>query len=104
MHETVYDTTCNIINKLNDLLWGFGTIALVFGTGIYFTLRFKGFNIIHIVHIFKATLFEKKQRGQHSDKSSKGRISQFQALSTALAASMGTGNIIGVAAAVSCHT
>lgn len=101
MHETVYDTTCNIINKLNDLLWGFGTIALVFGTGIYFTLRFKGFNVIHIVHIFKATLFEKKQRGQPSDKSSKGRISQFQALSTALAASMGTGNIIGVAAAVS---
>lgn len=101
MHETVYDTVCNIINKLNDLLWGFGTIALVFGTGIYFTLRFKGFNIIHMVHIFKTTLFEKKQRGQHSDKSSKGRISQFQALSTALAASMGTGNIIGVAAAVS---
>ena len=54
LHETVYDTTCNIINKLNDLLWGFGTIALVFGTGIYFTLRFKGFNVIHIVHIFSS--------------------------------------------------
>lgn len=104
MHEavrTVYDTVCNIINKLNDMLWGFGTIILVFGAGIYFTVRFKGFNIIHIVHIFKVTLFEKKQQNRHLGKSSKGRISQFQALSTALAASMGTGNIIGVAAAVS---
>ncbi|MCM1023373.1 MAG: alanine:cation symporter family protein [Prevotella sp.] len=61
-------------------------------------MRFKGFNIIHIVHIFKSTLFGGKSA---SGKSSKGKISQFRALSTALAASMGTGNIIGVAAAVS---
>ncbi len=98
MHGLFYDTICNIINKLNDLLWGFGTIALVFGTGIFFTLRIKFFNIIHIGHIFKSTLFAKKST---ADSGSKGKISQFQALSTALAASMGTGNIIGVAAAIS---
>ena len=97
MYGIFYDTIYNIISKLNNFLWGAGTIALVFGAGIFFTLRFKGFNIIHIVYIFKSTLFEKEK----NNKSPKGKISRFQALSTALAASMGTGNIIGVAAAIS---
>lgn len=79
------------------MLWGFGTILLVFGAGLYFTIRIKGFNIIHIVHIFKSTLFGKSP---DSEKEKEG-LSQFQALSTALAASMGTGNIVGVAAAIS---
>lgn len=94
----LYDAVCGIINKLNNLLWGFGTIALVFGAGIFLAVRFRGFNILHIVHIFKSALFEKKKA---SDKNREGGISRFQALSTALAASMGTGNIIGVAAAIS---
>ena len=94
----LYDAVCDIINKLNNLLWGFGTIALVFGAGIFLTVRFKGFNIIHIGHIFKSAFLEKRE---DTDKKHEGGISRFQALSTALAASMGTGNIIGVAAAVS---
>ena len=93
----MYDTICNIFSTINNLLWGFGTILLVFGAGVFFTVKIRGFNFIHIVYIFKSTLFAK-----HSDKNSKkGGISQFQALSTALAASMGTGNIVGVAAAIS---
>ena len=79
------------------MLWGFGTIILVFGAGLFFTIRIKSFNIIHIVHIFKSTLFVKNGRKKEEN----GSISQFQALSTALAASMGTGNIVGVAAAIS---
>lgn len=93
----MYDTVCNILSKLNNLLWGFGTVLLVFGAGVFFTVKIRGFNFIHIVYIFKSTLFAKR-----TDKSNKkGGISQFQALSTALAASMGTGNIVGVAAAIS---
>ena len=93
----MYDTICNIFSKINNLLWGFGTVLLVFGAGVFFTVKIRGFNFIHIVYIFKSTLFAK-----HSDKNNKkGGISQFQALSTALAASMGTGNIVGVAAAIS---
>lgn len=91
----MYDTICNILNNINNLLWGFGTALVIFGIEIYFTIRIKGFNFIHIVHIFKSTLFGHN----NSDKGS--GISQFQALSTALAASMGTGNIVGVAAAIS---
>ncbi|MCM1330447.1 MAG: amino acid carrier protein [Ruminococcus sp.] len=93
----MYDTICNILSKLNDLLWGFGTVLLVFGAGVFFTVKIKGFNFIHIVYIFKSTLFRKSPK----EKGKKGNISQFQALSTALAASMGTGNIVGVAAAIS---
>lgn len=93
----MYDTICNILNEINNLLWGFGTVLLVFGAGVFFTVKIKGFNFIHIVYIFKSTLFAKR-----TDKNNKkGGISQFQALSTALAASMGTGNIVGVAAAIS---
>lgn len=93
----MYDTMCNIFSKINNLLWGFGTILLVFGAGVFFTVKIRGFNFIHIVYIFKSTLFAKRT----DKKSKKGGISQFQALSTALAASMGTGNIVGVAAAIS---
>lgn len=93
----MYNTICNILSELNNLLWGFGTVLLVFGAGVFFTGKIKGFNFIHIVYIFKSTLFAKNS----NKNGKKGGISQFQALSTALAASMGTGNIVGVAAAIS---
>lgn len=93
----MYNIICNIFSEINNLLWGFGTILLVFGAGVFFTVKIRGFNLIHIVYIFKSTLFAKRT----DKKSKKSGISQFQALSTALAASMGTGNIVGVAAAIS---
>ena len=98
VYHIFYDAICNIISDLNNLLWGFGTVLFVFGAGIFFTIRIKGFNVIHIVHTFRSTLFRKKSS---EEASGSGTISQFQALSTALAASMGTGNIVGVAAAIS---
>lgn len=98
MHHIFYETISYFISNLNNLLWGTGTVLFVFGAGIFFTIRIKCFNIIRIVHIFKSTLFGKKSGEK---KSRSGGISQFQALSTALAASMGTGNIVGVAAAIS---
>lgn len=98
MHHIFYETIDGFISNLNNLLWGTGTVILVFGAGIFFTIRIKSFNIIRIVHIFKSTLFRKSSP---KEKTRAGGISQFQALSTALAASMGTGNIVGVAAAIS---
>ena len=97
MHHIFYDEICSFISNFNNLLWGFGTVLFVFGSGIFLTIRMKGFNIFRIVHIFKSTLFRKKSDAENNS----GGISQFQALSTALAASMGTGNIVGVAAAIS---
>lgn len=94
MHTIFYEKLSDFISNTNDLLWGFGTVLLVFGAGIFFTIRIKGFSILHIVNIFKAAFGGK-------DTKESGKISRFQAISTALAASMGTGNIVGVAAAIS---
>ncbi len=98
MNYIAVNTISNIISKLNNLLWGAGTFTLIVGAGIYFTIRIRFYNIIHLVHIFKQIF---SRQSPDSSSREKGKISQFQALSTALAASMGTGNIIGVAAAIS---
>lgn len=98
MHIIFYERISAFINSVNDLLWGYGTVLLVFGAGIFFTIRIKCFNIIHIVDSFKAA-FSKDHSAENNR--SKEKLSRFQAISTALAASMGTGNIVGVAAAIS---
>lgn len=98
MIVTHLTTFSNIVTDLNNLLWGIGIFILIALIGIYFTIRIKFCNFIHLVHIFRVTFAPSLNRlSRHT----KGKISHFQALSTALAASMGTGNIIGVAAAIS---
>ena len=91
----------NMIENLNNIVWGSGMIFLILCTGLYFTLRIKLFQLTHFKLILKNTflsIFKDKSTTRSNDKHS---ISQFQALSTALAATMGTGNIIGVATAIS---
>lgn len=91
-------TFCSIFTIINDLLWGVGSFLLVIFIGIYFTIRIKPQNIIHIVNHFRKAMGHDYVNFKSSKK---GIVSHFQALSTALAASMGTGNIIGVATALS---
>lgn len=98
MTAEISDTICNIFSKLNNLLWGLGTFLVIVIIGMFFTIRIYNYPILHIVDCFKAVF---KSDLPMSSKRSKGRLSQFQTLSTSLAASMGTGNIIGVAAAIS---
>ncbi len=90
-----------INGALNTFIWGAPGLVLLIGTGILLTLCTKVFQITHIGHWFKetvGTLFKKNSESvQKTDKKS---ISQFQALCTALAATVGTGNIAGVAAAI----
>ena len=90
------------INKiLNDFIWGVPGLVLLIGTGILMTCCTKFFQITHIGHWFKETigsLFRKNS--ESTKKTDKKSISQFQALCTALAATVGTGNIAGVAAAI----
>ena len=94
----------NTIEKLNltlsNIIWGNGMLILIIGTGIYFSIRTGFFQITKAKHILKETIisiFKNKEVTKSSDKKA---ISQFQALSTALAATMGTGNIAGVATAL----
>ncbi|MBE7033751.1 MAG: alanine:cation symporter family protein [Ruminococcaceae bacterium] len=83
---------------INDFVWGKGLYLLLF-TGLLATLITGVFQIKHIKHWFSQTLgslFKKEVSGHVQGKS----ISQFQALCTALAATIGVGNIVGVAAAI----
>lgn len=96
MQSVFYEKISEAVSRSNDLLWGAGTVLLVFGAGIFFTFLIKGFNIMHIPESFRSIFGKEQQTGKNS-----GEISRFQAISTALAASMGTGNIVGVAAAIS---
>ncbi|MEL6114174.1 sodium:alanine symporter family protein [Photobacterium sp. SP02] len=80
------------INFLNDLLWGSVLIYLLVGVGIYFTYLLGFIQFRHFVHMFKVM--------KNSRKSDAAGISSFQALCTSLAARVGTGNMAGVAVAL----
>lgn len=85
---------------LNNLVWGIPALILLIGTGVLMTVLTKGFQFTHFGHTIKETiggLFRKKDILKSKDKNS---ISQFQALCTALSATIGTGNISGIAYAI----
>lgn len=80
-----------LILALNDIVWGPPMLILLVGTHIYLTFKLK---------FIQRFIFKAIRLSVTSDKSSSGDISQFGALTTALAATIGTGNIVGVATAV----
>lgn len=87
-------------NTVNGLVWGIPALVLLIGTGVVMTILTKGFQFTHFGHMIKETigsLFKKKDILKSEDKNS---ISQFQALCTALSATIGTGNIAGIAYAI----
>ena len=87
-------------NAVNAFVWVTLGLALLIGTGVLMTLLTKFFQVFRFGHWMKETIgkvFTKKVSGHTKDNSS---ISQFQALCTALAATVGVGNIAGVAAAI----
>ena len=89
-----------MLTLINDLVWGKPLLILLLGTGLIYTLRLKFFQIRKFPFIMKKTffsLFKDKTALKSRDCDS---ISQFQAVSAALAAAMGTGNIAGVATAI----
>ena len=81
-----------ILTKIDDIVWGIPTIALILITGIVLTIRLRGVQFTKLGRGFK-TLFSKPEGG-------KGEVSPFAALCTALSATIGTGNIVGVATAI----
>ncbi len=87
-------------DKVNGVVWGPPMLALLLFAGIYFTVRTGFFQVTHFGYVMKKTIlaiFRDKKVVKTEDKSN---ISQFQALATALAATIGTGNIVGVATAI----
>ena len=90
----------DVNGKINGLVWGIPALVLLVGTGVLMTILTKGFQFARFGHMLRETvgsLFRKKDVLQSKDKHS---ISQFQALCTALSATIGTGNIAGIAYAI----
>lgn len=84
----------DFLNWLSGVVWGPPTLILIVGTGLLLTLRLGFYQFSSLPYALKLA-FSKNQ-----DQTSEGDISHFQSLMTALAATIGTGNIAGVATAV----
>ncbi len=83
-----------LIALVNNFVWGPIMLALLMGTGIFLTIRLKFLPWRNLAYALKSVF--KKDDGSKSD----GDISPFQSLMTSLAATIGTGNIVGVATAM----
>lgn len=92
----------NVNGIVNNFVWGIPMLVLLVGTGILMTCLTKVFQISHFGYWMKHTLgsiFTDKHITAHTDKEDQS-ITQFQSLCTALAATIGTGNIVGVSSAL----
>ncbi|GAA2954681.1 alanine/glycine:cation symporter family protein [Glutamicibacter bergerei] len=89
------DALGTLFGDISSVIWGpFVLIPLLLGTGLYLTIRLGGLQFIKLAAALRLGLLKRK------DAEAEGDISQFQALTTALAATVGTGNIVGVATAI----
>ncbi len=84
-----------ILNQISSYVWGLPLIVLLLGTGIYLTFILRGIQFRALI----PSLFLAFSKGREDEKS-EGDISHFQALMTALSATVGVGNIAGVATAI----
>ncbi|MGB2870354.1 alanine:cation symporter family protein, partial [Psychrobacillus psychrotolerans] len=88
-----------LLETIVGWLWGLPLIFTVLFVGLYFTIGSKLFQFSYLPHIFKETfgkLFGKKEKSEDS----KGILTPFQAVATAIGGSVGVGNIGGVATAI----
>ncbi len=94
------DKIAQINGSINGIVWGIFGLALLIGTGIIVTSCTKFFQVTRIGLWWKNTIGSMFSKDVIRHRKEKGTISPFQALCTALAATVGTGNIAGVAAAI----
>ena len=86
-----------VLKNIDGIVWGVPLLILLVGTGIYFTFK------LNFIQMFKLPLAIKYlflNDDDKSDNEAKGEVSSFAALCTALSATIGTGNIVGVATAI----
>lgn len=90
------------LTRLSDLVWGPHLLILLIGTGIFLTFRLGFIQVTRLGFGLKEAFIPKRKTGAEAEKRKRqrGDISHFQALMTALAATVGTGNMVGVATAI----
>lgn len=86
------ETITKVIDQIDSIVWGWGMIILLLGTHIFMTIR-TGF-------IQKKAITKGIKLSVTKDEDAEGEVSQFGALATALASTIGAGNIIGVGTAI----
>lgn len=93
MFEGGLEAVSKVLTKIDDLVWGIPLIVVILAAGIFLTVRLKGLQITKLIKAVK----EIKANERTGDQ---GEVSSFGALCTALSATIGTGNIVGVATAL----
>ena len=87
-------TIDNLIQAYNDYIGGYLILFMLIPTGIYFAFKLRFINITKIWHAVRVV------QGKYDIKGAEGDVNHFKALTTALSATVGTGNIVGVALAI----
>lgn len=90
--EAMLEQVNSILLKVDDFVWGVPLIVLILATGIYLSVRLKGLQIRKLPTALKYMVM--------NEEDGHGEVSSFAALCTALSATIGTGNIVGVATAI----
>ncbi len=88
------ETLENFISELSSLAWGLPLLIILIGGGLYLLIRIRFLPFRYLGHAIAIL------RGKYDDEKDEGEISHFQALTTALSATVGMGNIAGVAVAI----
>ena len=91
-----YEKIFDLVTKVDDFVWGPAMLVLLVGTGIFLTIRVGFRTWRNLGYAIKSTLSKEARTQKRGD----GDVSPFSALTTALAATIGTGNIVGVATAM----
>jgi AGCS family alanine or glycine:cation symporter len=91
----IMETLDAIVSKINAFAWGPPMLILLVGTGFWLTINLRGLQFTKLGHALYLALIKRKEDGD-----APGDITHFQALMTAMAATVGTGNIAGVATAI----
>lgn len=97
MLDKIMDAISSVNTAVNDFVWGIPAMILIIGVGLYLTIRLKAVQIRKFGYAMGQTIgkfFSKKNTA------AEGSVTPFQAVCTALAATVGTGNIAGVAGAI----
>ena len=95
--ECDMDFIGQIVDAVNSVLWGWLLLFLLCGTGIFYTIRLRFIQLRRFPHAFRRLFSNISLNGESADHTG---MSSFQALATAVAAQVGTGNIAGAATAI----
>jgi AGCS family alanine or glycine:cation symporter len=90
-----FDKISPVLSRVSELVWGVPLLVLLVGTGLYLSLRLRGLQFRTLGSSLYLALVTRREPG-----GAPGDVTHFQALMTALAATVGTGNIAGVATAI----